>query len=61
MAHVKTLAVVTFSVLCAACTEAPSNCGDEVAAAFQRLRTSGRPYRREETSVISDRQTFHEI
>jgi hypothetical protein len=36
------------------------DCRDEVAAAFERLRTLGRPYRKEVTSVISDQQTYHE-
>jgi hypothetical protein len=40
---VKTLAVATVSLLCGGCTETPANCRDEVAAAFERLRTSGRP------------------
>lgn len=57
--HRKTLAVVTFSLLCLASTEAsvaePStSCRDEVAAAFERLRTSGQPYRKEVTFDISD-------
>jgi hypothetical protein len=54
---VKTLAVATFALLCAACTEASADCQDEVAAAFERLTTSGRPYRMETTSVISGQQT----
>jgi hypothetical protein len=35
---------------------------DEVAAAFERLKTSGRPYRKEMSSVISDQYqlTSHE-
>jgi hypothetical protein len=43
---------------------AQSDCRDEVAAAFERLRTSGRPYRREVTSdisdpfIVGDRKTF---
>jgi hypothetical protein len=53
----KTLAVATFALLCAGCTTASADCGDEVAAAFERLTTSGRPYRMETTSVITDRQT----
>jgi hypothetical protein len=57
---VKTLAVATISLRCANCTEAPTNCRDEVAAAFERLRTSGRPYRRETTFVVSDQQTYRE-
>jgi hypothetical protein len=35
-------------------------CRDEVAAAFKRLRTSGRPYRKEMSSIISDQLTSHE-
>ena len=54
---VKTLAVATFALLCAACTEASADCRDDVAAAFERLRTSGRPYRKEVTSDVSDQQT----
>jgi len=57
---VKALAVATFSLVCAGCTETPANCRDEVAAAFERLRTSGKPYRRETTFVISDQQTYRE-
>ncbi|MBO0756597.1 MAG: hypothetical protein J2P54_12090 [Bradyrhizobiaceae bacterium] len=57
--YVKTLAVATFSLLWLASTEAwvaePStSCRDEVAAAFERLRTSGRPYRKKVTSDVSD-------
>jgi hypothetical protein len=39
---------------------ARADCRDEVAAAFERLRTSGRPYRKEVTNIISDQQTYHE-
>jgi hypothetical protein len=35
-------------------------CRDEVAAAFERLRTSGLAYRKETIYVVSDQQTFHE-
>jgi hypothetical protein len=56
---VKTLVWATFSLLCAVCTEASADCRDEVVAAFERLRTSGRPYRKEVTFVVSDQQTFH--
>lgn len=35
------------------------DCRDEVAAAFERLKTSGRPYRKEVTFVVSDQQSFH--
>jgi hypothetical protein len=57
---VKMLLVAAFSLLCAVCTEASADCRDEVAAAFERLRTSGRPYRKEVTFVVSDQQTFHQ-
>jgi hypothetical protein len=53
------LAVATFALLCGVCTEASAECRDEVAAAFARLRNSGRPYRKEVTWVISDQQTAH--
>jgi hypothetical protein len=43
----KTLVVAAFSLLCAGCNEAPANCRGEVAATFERLRTSGQPYRKE--------------
>jgi len=67
---VKALALAAFSVLCLGCSEAlaaePSTaCRDEVTAAFDRLRTSGRPYRKEVMSDVSgysaagDRQIFH--
>jgi predicted phage terminase large subunit-like protein len=38
------------------------DCRDEVAAAFERLKTSGRPYRKETSSLISDQYqlTSHE-
>lgn len=55
---VKTLAAVAFSLLCAGCTQTSTNCEDEVAAAFERLRTSGRPYRKETVIVVSDQQTY---
>src|SRR5262245_40971645 len=58
---VKTLAVAAFAVLCASCTETPTNCRDEVAAAFERLRTSGRPYRKEMVIIVSDQQTYRQI
>jgi hypothetical protein len=53
----KPLVVAAFALLCATCTEAlPAEvsvaCRDEVAAAFERLRTSSRPYRKETTSVV---------
>ena len=56
---VKALAIATVSLLCAGCADTPANCRDEVAAAFERLRTSGRPYRRE-TTVVSDQRTYRE-
>src|SRR5215472_10642100 len=61
MAHLRTLAVATFSLLCAACSDTPASCGAKVAAAFERLRTSDRPYRKETIFVVNDHQTFHEI
>jgi hypothetical protein len=51
--------VVVATLLCGVCTEVSADCRDEVAAAFERLRTSGRPYRKEVTWVISDQQTSH--
>ena len=39
---------------------ARADCQDEVAAAFERLRTSGRPHRKEMTNIINDQQTYHE-
>jgi hypothetical protein len=53
------LAAATFALLCGVCTEASADCRDEVVAAFERLRNSGRPYRKEVTWVISDQQTSH--
>jgi hypothetical protein len=38
-------------------TAAQKECRDEVAAAFERLKTSGRPYRNETTATV-DGQTF---
>jgi len=58
---VRTLAVAAFSLLCASCTETPMNCRDEVAAAFERLRTSGRPYRKEMVIIVSEQQTYRQI
>jgi hypothetical protein len=55
---VKMLLVAAFSLLCAVCTEASADCRGEVAAAFERLRASGRPYRKDVTFVVSDQQTF---
>jgi hypothetical protein len=49
---------VAFSLLCGVCTEVSADCRDEAAAAFEQLRTSGRPYRKEVTWVISGQQTF---
>ena len=54
------LAITTVALLSAGCTETPANCRDEVAAAFERLRTSGRPYRRE-TTIVSYQRTYREI
>jgi hypothetical protein len=67
---VNTLALAVLSLLCLGSAEAlaaePSAvCRDEVAAAFDRLMTSGRPYRKEVTSDVGDpsapdrRQIFH--
>jgi len=56
----KTLVVAAFSLLCAGCNEAPVNCRGEVAAAFERLSTSGQPYRKETVIVGGDHQPFHE-
>jgi hypothetical protein len=39
--------------------DARADCRDEVAAAFERLKTSGRPYRKEIIFVASDGLTFH--
>jgi hypothetical protein len=47
------------AILCAGCTEAPARCRAEVAASFERLRTSGSPYRKETTITIGDHQTFY--
>jgi hypothetical protein len=55
---VKALAGAAFSLLCAGCTETSSNCRDEVAAAFERLRSAGRPYRKETVIIVSDQQTY---
>ena len=51
-----TLALATFSLLCAGCTKTPANCRGEVAAAFDRLNTSHRPYR---TIIVGAQQTLH--
>jgi hypothetical protein len=51
--------LATFCLLSAGCTERPKNCRDEVASVFERLQTSGRPYRKE--TVLGDHQTLHEI
>jgi hypothetical protein len=56
----KTLAIATVALLGAGCAEVAANCQDEVVAAFERLRTSGRPYRREMTIVVRDQQTYRE-
>jgi len=58
---VNILALAIFSLLCAGCTEAPMNCRGQVAAAFERLRTSGRPYRKEMVIIVSDQQTYRQI
>lgn len=66
--YVKTLAVATLSLLCMTSKEASvaeplTSCRDEIAAAFERLRTSGQPYRKEVTYfgdpfVVGDRTTL---
>lgn len=56
----RALAAVTLYLLCAGCTEGPANCRGEVEAAFERLRTSDRAYRKETIYIVSDDQTFHE-
>jgi hypothetical protein len=48
------------ALLCACCSRVPANCRDEVVAAYERLKTSGRPYRKE-TVIVDERRTFHEI
>jgi len=37
-----------------------ANCRGKVEAAFERRRTSGRTYRKEMISIVSDHQTLHE-
>lgn len=39
--------------------EARADCRDEVQAAFERLKASGRPYRKEVTFVVGGQQPFH--
>jgi hypothetical protein len=56
---IRILAVAILSLLCGVSTEVSADCRDEVATAFERLRNSGRPYRKELTWVISDQQTVH--
>jgi len=58
---VKTLAVAICTLVCAGCAETPATCREEVVAAFERLRTSDRPYRKETVIVVSDQQTYHAI
>lgn len=65
----KPLVVAAFALLFATCTEAlaaeaSADCRGEVAAAFERLRTSSRPYRKETASVVSVpgyEGTFHQL
>jgi hypothetical protein len=57
---VKTLAIATIILLCTGCAEATASCRNEVVAAFERLRTSGLPYRRETTIVVNNQQTYRE-
>jgi len=54
------MAVAVF-ILLSAGLEAPASCRDQVAAAFERLRISMRPYRKETTIVVSPQQTFHQV
>src|SRR5215475_4593727 len=54
------LAAAILSLLCSGCAQTPSQCRDELAAAFERLRTSARPYRKETVYIVSERQTFRE-
>src|SRR5215467_6881488 len=39
--------------------DAQADCRDEIAAAFERLKASGRPYRKEVTFVVGGQQPFH--
>jgi hypothetical protein len=48
--------VVTITVRSGLAAAASADCGDDVAAAFERLRTSGRPYRKEVTFIVSDQE-----
>jgi hypothetical protein len=57
---VKSLATAIFALVYAGCSPASADCRDEVVAAFERLTTSGQPYRMEATTVISDHQTSRE-
>jgi hypothetical protein len=52
--------VLAAAILLAGCSEAPARCRDELAAAFERLRTSGRPYRKEMTVTVDGHQTFQQ-
>jgi hypothetical protein len=55
----KTLVVATFSRLHSVWMEASADCRDEVSAAFERLRTSGRPYRKEVTASEPSRELLY--
>jgi hypothetical protein len=57
----KTLAVATFALLCVGCTKASADCREDVAAAFEHLKTSGLPYRMEKIVVISGQQTYRRM
>lgn len=56
----KTLMVAIVALLCAGCAKATANCRNEVVAAYERLRTSALPYRRETTIVVNNQQTYRE-
>jgi hypothetical protein len=47
-------------MLLASCSDAPARCRAEVAASFERLRTSGKPYRKETAITVNDHQAFRE-
>jgi hypothetical protein len=53
--------ILAVATLLASCSDAPAHCRAEVAASFERLRTSGVPYRKETTIAVSDHQVFQEI
>jgi hypothetical protein len=53
--------VLAVAALLAGCSDAPARCRAEVAASFERLRTSGAPYRKKTTITVNDHQVFQEI